>query len=450
MKDFFRRKTLIIALGIIIASILISAFLAFFDFKKLDLSYKIVHAASGGNVFGWAWSENIGWVSFNCDHTTDGTLSPNNINTCATSGYSVDINEDGNFSGYAWSSNVGWIDFMPTADLTTYPDCGYPSIPCQTVKHSADAVAGWAKILSLEDDGWLKMRKGTSDSGDDYGVSINSSGDFSGWAWNGGGIGWVSFNAKDCDTNGNNFLDIACGGDDTTTTYIDYKVHADLNTPPTATNLTAPNNNPCTESAFNTYLKWNFNDTTGDTESAYQIIFDDDPNLTDPLFDTGKCDSSKTDPYNGLCRIAPGADRYPAHTQLNLSSGTQYYWWVKVWDDKGAESVWAESSFTTYLHEFPEVDFSLSPSNPSKDEEVTFSDNSFCYDADSTCNSWEWTIVDATLFNEDDPQNPIYKFTSSGSKNVTLKVTDDDDYYCDKSGLVNVNVALPTWKETKK
>ncbi|MBU1062840.1 hypothetical protein KJ700_01570, partial [Patescibacteria group bacterium] len=38
---------------------------------------------------GWAYGSNIGWVSFNCDHTKDGTLPPNNINTCGTSDYSV-------------------------------------------------------------------------------------------------------------------------------------------------------------------------------------------------------------------------------------------------------------------------------------------------------------------------------------------------------------------------
>ncbi|MBU0879838.1 MAG: hypothetical protein ABIJ83_01090 [Patescibacteria group bacterium] len=40
---------------------------------------------------GWAYGSNIGWVSFNCDHTKDGTLPPNNINTCGTSDYSVSI-----------------------------------------------------------------------------------------------------------------------------------------------------------------------------------------------------------------------------------------------------------------------------------------------------------------------------------------------------------------------
>jgi len=60
---------------------------------------KKAQAGTGDNVSGWAWSENIGWISFN--NTTGG----GGVN------YGVNIGSDGIFSGYAWSENIGWISF---------------------------------------------------------------------------------------------------------------------------------------------------------------------------------------------------------------------------------------------------------------------------------------------------------------------------------------------------
>lgn len=54
---------------------------------------------------GWAWSENIGWISFNS--TDDQDPSTPGIQP-ATSNYGVNKNADGTLAGYAWSSNIGW------------------------------------------------------------------------------------------------------------------------------------------------------------------------------------------------------------------------------------------------------------------------------------------------------------------------------------------------------
>ena len=59
-----------------------------------------VLACVSHNVSGWAWSDNIGWISMNCN------------NRGGAVDYGVDFNENtGAMSGYAWSSNIGWIDF---------------------------------------------------------------------------------------------------------------------------------------------------------------------------------------------------------------------------------------------------------------------------------------------------------------------------------------------------
>ena len=67
-----------------------------------------------GNFSGWAWNANtdtsgIGWISFNCDHTNDGTLPPNNIDTCGTSNYKV----------------VGNINRPPTITNMTAPNWSF-------------------------------------------------------------------------------------------------------------------------------------------------------------------------------------------------------------------------------------------------------------------------------------------------------------------------------------
>jgi hypothetical protein len=69
-----------------------------------SIQYK-VSSDTSGNLSGWAWSENYGWISFNC--STD--------NSCLDSNYKATVNQTtGDFNGYAWSQNLGWISFNCT------------------------------------------------------------------------------------------------------------------------------------------------------------------------------------------------------------------------------------------------------------------------------------------------------------------------------------------------
>lgn len=62
---------------------------------------------ASGNLTGWGWNDIIGWISFNCDQSSQG-----GTNNCASSNYSVTINQNtGDFSGYAWNDIDGWISF---------------------------------------------------------------------------------------------------------------------------------------------------------------------------------------------------------------------------------------------------------------------------------------------------------------------------------------------------
>ncbi|MEI6596819.1 MAG: hypothetical protein WCL13_01230 [bacterium] len=188
MRDYFKAKTWVITTLMFIFAFGLSLAIVYYEFGYKQ-NVRTSSASSINNITGWGWSSNIGWISFNC--TND---SP----ACADSSYGVSVNlQTGDFSGYAWNSNVGWIDFDPTMDLVTYPGCGYPEAPCNATKYipSTGAVTGWAKILNMGDDGWIKLSGSWSN-----GVTINSSGVFSGWAWNANndssGIGWISFNCS--------------------------------------------------------------------------------------------------------------------------------------------------------------------------------------------------------------------------------------------------------------
>ncbi|MFH1188788.1 MAG: prepilin-type N-terminal cleavage/methylation domain-containing protein [bacterium] len=161
----------------------------------------------------WAWNDLQAWIDFYetstvevtdsriigyaaFDNTTnyiafDCATSPNG-NVCniplGTGNWGVDNDGSGMLFGYAWNDGIGWISF----------NCDQTS------------VGGGNNCAS--------------GGGVDYGVTIDPlTGDFSGWAWN-DIIGWVSFNSKNCDGNGNGFLDVSCGGDDATTPVISYKV----------------------------------------------------------------------------------------------------------------------------------------------------------------------------------------------------------------------------------
>ncbi|MEA3463828.1 MAG: hypothetical protein U9R14_02020, partial [Patescibacteria group bacterium] len=416
MKQFFKLKTWIITVFIIAIAIAVSAVIVFYKYRD---NFGIAQAGSDDNVSGFAWSENIGWISFNstdcvnvicrdvstkkvldysCDDSpfsecetngeecadwcqvcdNDATILCDGSGDCAggaciSNNYGVNIDSaTGNFSGYTWSGNIGWIDFAPSGP--------YPNNPNHGAKYEySDAgynkrVTGWAKILSLGDDGWLKMSDDSVADWNGKGVKINiATSDFSGWAWNGNddgaGIGWVSFNCADAGAGG-------CAGHN-------YKVVGNVNTPPTAINLSAPNwnyNQACSLYARQAFLRWEFDDLDQESEqSAYQVIFDNNNDPAEPnLINTGKTPGSAS-------QYSVGSDQ--------LSYNTPYYWWVKVWDNHDVASDLtqydtepdtdnndgAEYTFTAYLHEFPDVDFSWFAQNPSKGEEVQFTDSSKVY-----------------------------------------------------------------------
>lgn len=69
-------------------------------------NYQVLNDGNG-NLSGWAWNDQVGWISF-CGGQSSSSCP-------GTTGYSVNINAStGIFTGWAWNDTVGWFSFNCT------------------------------------------------------------------------------------------------------------------------------------------------------------------------------------------------------------------------------------------------------------------------------------------------------------------------------------------------
>lgn len=125
--------------------------------------------SSNSSISGYAWSSNIGWISF------------------SGSGYGLTVSPTGEITGYAWSPNIGWV----SANSTNLAGCA--SAPCTATIDSSGALQGWLRAISGSTaqsggwDGFIRL------SGSNYGPVRQSDGTFSGYAWGSDVVGWLNF-----------------------------------------------------------------------------------------------------------------------------------------------------------------------------------------------------------------------------------------------------------------
>lgn len=171
----------------ILGAVLVIA--GFFIFSINSFKTEKVSAQSApGDMHGYAWSSNIGWISFN--GSDEG----------ASGNYKVTIDQQtGYLSGYAWSSNIGWIKF---GGLSGFPTNGNGTVQ-DNARLTDDGLTGWARVCagtvngdctgaSRTDgwDGWISL-SGIADDGGRYGV-VRQDNRLVEFAW-GGLLGWLSF-----------------------------------------------------------------------------------------------------------------------------------------------------------------------------------------------------------------------------------------------------------------
>lgn len=109
-------------------------------------NYQVVNDGAG-NLSGWGWNDNYGWISFNCSNTS----------SCGTSNYFAYIDSNGNFQGFAWNDLIGWLDF----------NCDNIVGACATSNYEVST--GWAPTSTT---GFVDST--TFDTGSTSGAQLNS------------------------------------------------------------------------------------------------------------------------------------------------------------------------------------------------------------------------------------------------------------------------------------
>jgi len=461
---------------------------------------KEAKAGSEDNVYGWAWSENIGWISFN--DCTDPLIPA----TCGPITYGVKIDSStGNFSGYAWSrgtdtdiGGVGWIRFNPpTSD--GYPVVGPNYSACLDLPEAGQVcdgegdytVSGWARACSVFPegscsgalrpdserggwDGWIKLR-GNIQGGGTYGVDLDLNVgppyQFHNWAWGGDDseavVGLISFN---CAEGGNSQTNICVNSD--------YKVMTNLSlTPvnnfPTITSASKGTPDYCSASPTGLIpFSWVYGDDEGDDQSEFNLQIATDEAFSNKIVDRFISQTIVISPGGtGDGTSGVSVKQVPAGGELQIGYGGSYYWRIKAKAENGDWSDWAPSpsgeSFSTDSHPYPNPNFTPS-ANPRLDELVSFTDNSTCYTATGSylCKDNTYGLLSSYKWDFDYPPlgpdnttigNTNYTYTeangySSGQNiKVMLEVTDDvgmcpDDVDFTLGAAASI-LPLPHWKE---
>lgn len=185
---------------------------------------------ANGNVYGNAWSEGVGWISFNSCST------PNSCTSTGAPSHAVTLDINSNkVSGTAWNKNIGLISFNPD----DWGECPPGVSSCNNFQNKWKK-DGWARAVSTASatsggwDGWISLgNTGVYDADIDKNTAVQmNSSDFSGsdtyivdsgsngYWWGDEVIGWIDLNpsggAPYVTTNGGVF--VAALGNDLTLT----------------------------------------------------------------------------------------------------------------------------------------------------------------------------------------------------------------------------------------
>ncbi|MFA6437648.1 MAG: PKD domain-containing protein [Candidatus Paceibacterota bacterium] len=382
----------------------------------------LCYASASDNVHGWAWSDNIGWISFNC---TEGGPSQSNI--CGTSTYGVTISTSTHvFSGNAWSDNIGWISFDVTAgECPDHANC------TPTINPANGQVSGWAKAVNLigDDYGWIKLRDTL------YGLSVDlNTGRFSDYAWGGGTttstavIGWISSSG---------------------TGYYIWTNPLVFNNSPYVenTNITGPNNNDLCNNTANYFLNWTFRDIDiGAYENTYEL------RLTNT--GTGSSGTSSPGPYlpnqfedgdDQSQGVLIGTSESLSLTPLRVRYGQTYSWEVRVQDNDGLWSSWTSGPGFTVPINYPECGFTMSPTKPKIGDEINFQDTSTSDPGSYSVESYFWDFGDSTAAST---QNATHTYSEVSPRTVTHTIHfDSGTKSCSTSTTFNVRPGQPEYIE---
>ncbi|MEK9130234.1 MAG: hypothetical protein AAB526_02460 [Patescibacteria group bacterium] len=302
-----------------------------FIFVSVFFIYSHPTFAATEDIISWAWSENIGWISFNCKNKIIGFENENGHCQEKNGNYGVQIDtETGKLSGYAWSENIGWISFEPQGPYPADPQ-NQATFNVKKICSSNDEekkITGWAKVINTGN--WIKM-SGTTKNGN-YGVKWNGD-SFDDYAWS-EDFGWIRFSGS---AEGDSFYKT------TINNYTSYKKPSASIPEEVKTNLCE--NNWGLSPIIS--LVWEFSDCDGKgLQKSYQVQVATDEKFENLTFNTAE---KKGDDQ----AIKIGTDI--------LQYDKPYFWRVKVQNNSEIWSEWTSAkNFTTSKHPYPLVDLKCS------------------------------------------------------------------------------------------
>lgn len=434
-----------------------------FTLLMYEVKPRTSEAGTGENVYGYAWSSNIGWIKFNdCETPSEG-------GTCSAPNFGVNLNPvTYQLSRYAWSNNVGWLRFDA-------PDPG--GRPRATFDSVSGKLRGWARFCAAAPtpatcdggigpgtgaggwDGWVSLN--CEDGGDcvakPYSVSLSGCDTFSGYAWGGDVVGWIKFRSEAGDPQ-----PFGVGVSNLTLP------------PPPPTNIGISNLGlpsfycPSSPHVRPTFV-WDYNDPCGVAQTTFRIqVADDNNGVPEPSdFTTGlvydTCDAAYNSDGINTCIGSYSSPNYTPtmgvpELEYSRISPNGYVLRVKVFNPNGG-SGWSTPVMFDIAspHAWPDVSFTYSPNKPFIQEPITFDATATkCYvlggDGKNPdplgCASYRWDFGDGTV--ESGEFNvKIHSYTYRGNYTTDLGVTDNDGNFCSDSNIVPIGVQfeIPDWRE---
>lgn len=142
-----------------------------------------------------------------------------------------------------------------------------------------------------------------------------------------------------------------------------------------------------------------------------------------------------------------------------LGFNEMYYSRVMAWNSFGLASSWTNMSlctgpgciaggvrWRTPLHAYPAPDFTFIPPNPAVGSAVTFTDATV-FDPSSGGKNWSWSFGGGSPGSATGQGPHGNTYSTSGSYAATLTVSDNAGGSCSKIRTINVQNAIPRWRE---
>lgn len=408
------------------------------------------------NFFGWAWSDNIGWIEFPAEGP-----------------WGVNIEQDGTLEGWAWSDNIGWIKFDSPMSHSSET---YPEAPNQSAYTEEGSFHGWIRACSATVDGdcesemyevddskegqwsgWIKL-SGELEDETEYGLEVEQNedpeGDYiRGRAWGSDVVGWVYFSHLDYE--GDNSTDFQ-----TKTTFFRDSFQIE--------NFALDTIQHCGPVAGQStvFLSWDYVLPAPAGEGGKTI--------TDASYII-KNGSIETDSININLNFQEGEDRITAtrslyitddcsdilcfgsgNNDLELIVTNQYE--IEFKDDDGD---YPSVIVTTnpHAHPFPVIDYTDREeevcTEPEEEEEEEECEIQYWIDYDASDSevysglpsyAWSFGGINVSPQTSSAESESVRYFDPYEPETTTLRVTDASGYYCESSMQVNITV-MPRWKE---